>query len=73
MEGLLVIPENEIGIKLRDITLNKYNMIGKKEHDKIPMMIERHSIGKSFALITSNMPPALKEEIDKLIVQYCNK
>jgi hypothetical protein len=46
-------------------------MIGSKPNDKTPMILEKFPVGEPITLITSNMPEVLKEEVIKLISQYC--
>jgi len=53
------------------VTYNQFRMIGSKPNDKIPMILEKYPIGEPITLITSNMPDVLKDEIIKLISQYC--
>jgi len=47
-------------------------MIYSKPNDKIPMITEKYRVGDPITLITSNMPGELKNDIIKIIKQYCN-
>lgn len=71
MKAILEIPEKEISFEFDNLTINRFRMIGSKSNDKIPMILEKFTIGEPITLITSNMPEVLKEEIIKLISQYC--
>lgn len=71
MKAILEIPEKEISFEFDNLTINQFRMIGSKPNDKIPMILEKFPVGEPITLITSNMPEVLKEEIIKLISQYC--
>jgi len=71
MKAILEIPEKEISFEFDNLTYNQFRMIGSKPNDKIPMILEKFPIGEPITLMTSNMPEVLKEEIIKLISQYC--
>jgi hypothetical protein len=36
------------------------------------MILEKYPIGEPITLITSNMPPDLKKQIEEIIGRYCN-
>jgi hypothetical protein len=71
MKAILEIPEKEIKFEFDNLTYDQFRMIGSKPNDKIPMILEKYPIGEPITLITSNMPDVLKDEIIKLISQYC--
>lgn len=71
MKATLEIPEKEIKFEFDNLTYNQFRMIGSKPNDNLPMFVERYPIGKPITLITSNMPNVLKDEIIKLISDYC--
>ena len=71
MKAILEIPEKEISFEFDNLTINQFRMIESKPNDNIPMILERFPVGEPITLITSNMPETLKEEIIKLISQYC--
>ena len=71
MKAILEIPEKEISFEFDNLTINHFRMIRERPNHEIPMILEKFSIGKPVTLITSNMPEVLKEEIIKLISQYC--
>lgn len=72
MKAILEIPEKEIKFELDNLTYNQFRMIGSKPNDNIPMILEKYPIGEPITLITSNMPPDLKEQIEEIIGRYCN-
>ena len=71
MKAILEIPEKEISFEFDNLTYNQFRMIGRKPNDEMPMILEKFPIGEPITLMTSNMPEVLKEEIIKLISQYC--
>lgn len=46
-------------------------MIGSRPSHNMPTIVERYPIDEPITLITSNMPDSLKNEIIKLINNYC--
>lgn len=72
MKAILEIPEHKLKFEFDNLTYNKFRVIIDKPNDRIPMITERFTIGEPITLITSNIPELLKEEIIKLISQYCN-
>ena len=73
MKVILEIPEKEISFELDNFTYNQFRIIGSKPNDKIPMILEKYSVGEPITLITSNMPDELKKAIDEMISQYCGQ
>ena len=71
MKAILEIPEKEIKFEFDNLTYNQFRMIGSKPNDKIPTILEKFPISEPITLITSNMPDVLKDEIIKLISDYC--
>ena len=71
MIAILDIPEKEIKLEFDNLTCDQFRMIGSKPNDKIPAILEFYTTGRVITLITSNMPEPLKDEITKLISQYC--
>jgi len=71
MKAILEIPEKEFKFEFDNLTCDQFRMVGNKPNDEIPMILEKYPIGKPITLITSNMPDVLKDEIIKLISQYC--
>lgn len=73
MKAILEIPEKEIKFEFANLTINQFRMVGSKTNDKIPLILEKYPIGEPITLITSNMPDVIKDEIIKLISQYCGQ
>jgi hypothetical protein len=71
MKAILEIPEKEISFEFDNLTINQFRMIGSKPNAEVPMILEKFPIGEPITLITSNIPEVLKEEIIRLISQYC--
>jgi len=71
MKAILEIPEKEIKFEFDNLTYNQFMMIASRPNGKLPMILEKYTIGEPITLITSNMPVVLKNEIIRLISQYC--
>lgn len=71
MKAILEIPEKEIKFEFDNLTYNQFRIIGSKSNEENLMLLEKYPIGEPITLITSNMPDVLKDEIIKLIEQYC--
>ena len=71
MKAILEIPEKEIKFEFDDLMYSQFTVIGSRPNDEMPMIVERYPIGQPIILITSNMPNDIKQEIIKLIEQYC--
>lgn len=71
MKAILDIPEKEIKFEFDNLTFNQYRMIGRKSNEVNPMFWESFPVGKPITLITSNMPDGLRDEIIKLVSDYC--
>ena len=70
MNGILTIPEKEVSLELKDLTVVQFRMIERKADDKIPMGFNHEPIGETIILITSNMPEPLKDKVIQLINEY---
>ena len=72
MRGILEIPEKEISFTFDNLTINQFRKIDmKSEYEICNTTTERYPIGEMITLITSNMPETLRDEITKVIKQYC--
>jgi hypothetical protein len=71
MKAILEIPERDISFNFENLTIDEFRMIGERPTE-LNYMVEKYPIGAPITLITSNMPPALKKEIDAMIGHYCN-
>ena len=72
MEGILNVPDKEIGFILDNLTIDQFTPVNEVTHPDYPNMVLHEPGGKAITLVTSNMPPDLKDEISIIIKKYCN-
>lgn len=70
MKAILEIPERGIKFEFDSLTINQFKIITSKPNDTTNML-EKYPVGEPITLMTSNMPEVLKEEIIRLVSQYC--
>ncbi len=70
MKANLEIKEKDINLEFKNLTIDKYRMVGRKPNEF--GYLDVYPIGEEITFMTSNMPDPLYEAIKEMVSQYCN-